>query len=468
VAGSYDYWLVLLSVVVAIMASFVALDLASRVVASTGRARLYWLVGGAVSMGTGIWSMHFIGMLAFHLPIPVSYDIAITLLSLLIAVAASWFALLVASRDTLSNRRLALAGFLMGMAIISMHYVGMEAMRMQPPIRYQPLLFVASIAIAVLASAIALWNAFKLRLETIISAFWKKAGSALAMGSAIYGMHYTAMAAAIFAPDSLCTVRPRQNIDAVVLAGVLGASTLLFLVSTLLVSAYDAYRAAFLGARVDRLSGRLVAIQDAERRRLAAELHDIVGQDLAAANTELAWLRGRLPPGAPPALSGRLANASALVKRSVEALRGVMVQLHPPGLEELGLAGALRWHATAFESRTGIPVTVVADETLPRPSPVIADALLHIYLEALSNVARHARASKVDATLERRGERIVLSVADDGRGFDAVRPVPRDDKSGWGLMIMQERARSAGAEFRVDSAPGTGTRIEVVLSKQIW
>jgi signal transduction histidine kinase len=219
---------------------------------------------------------------------------------------------------------------------------------------------------------------------------------------------------------------------------------------------------------VDRLSGRLVAIQDAERRRLAAELHDIVGQDLAAANTELAWLRGQLPAGAPPALGAKLANVSALVKRSVEAMRGVMVQLHPSGLEEIGLAGALRRHATAFESRTGIPVTVVADETLSRPSPVIADALLRIYLEALSNVARHAGASKVDATLERRGERIVLSVADDGRGFDAARPVPRDDKSGWGLMIMQERARSAGAELRVDSAPGTGTRIEVALSKERW
>jgi NO-binding membrane sensor protein with MHYT domain len=184
--GSYDYWLVLLSVVVAIAASFVALDLAARVSASSQRSnRVYWLAAGALSMGTGIWSMHFIGMLAFRLPVPVSYDVPITLASLLIAITASWFALRVAGRETLSHRRLAAAGLLMGFAIVSMHYVGMEAMRMEPPIRYRPPLVYLSIAIAVAASLIALWCAFKQRAQTIISAFWNRAGSAVVMGIAI-------------------------------------------------------------------------------------------------------------------------------------------------------------------------------------------------------------------------------------------------------------------------------------------
>ena len=252
--GTYDYWLVLLSLVVAIAASFVALDLAARVsVSSQRRTRAYWLTGGALSMGTGIWCMHFIGMLAFRLPVAVSYDIPVTLGSLLIAITASWFALWVASRETLSRRRLLAAGLLMGFAIISMHYVGMEAMRMEPPIRYRPLLAGVSIAIAVAASLIALWCAFKQRAQTIVSAFWNRAGSAVVMGIAIVGMHYTSMAAARFEPNSVCTASSRV-VHPYGLAAALGASTLLFLLATLVVSAYDDYRAAFLQTRVDQAS----------------------------------------------------------------------------------------------------------------------------------------------------------------------------------------------------------------------
>jgi signal transduction histidine kinase len=219
---------------------------------------------------------------------------------------------------------------------------------------------------------------------------------------------------------------------------------------------------------VARLSGRLVAIHDEERRQLAAELHDVIGQDLAAANAELALVMNQIPDVAPPALSKHLADASVLLKRSVEALRSVMVQLHPPGLDELGLRAALGWHGATFESRTGIPVSVNVDETLPRPSQPVSDALLRIYLEALSNVSKHADAPAVRTVLERRGSRIVISIADCGRGFDATRPLKRDAKSGRGLMILQERARSISADLRVESEPGAGTRVELLVPEEKW
>ncbi|HVS25834.1 MAG TPA: diguanylate cyclase [Burkholderiales bacterium] len=239
-AGTYNTWLVILSIVVAVIASYVALDLASRIAASTGsKTARYWLAGGALSMGTGIWSMHFIGMLAFRLPIPMSYDIPITLLSLLIAVIVSGFALFTVSHGTLSMRRLLGAGLLMGIGIASMHYTGMAAMQMKPPIRYDSFLFSLSILIAMAASLAALWIAFQLRSETILSAFWKKAGSALVMGAAISGMHYTGMAAAIIAPNSICTVSP-QDINNVWLAGAIGGFTFMFLTTTLLISVFDA------------------------------------------------------------------------------------------------------------------------------------------------------------------------------------------------------------------------------------
>jgi len=413
-AGSHDYWLVLLSVIVAIIASYVALDLASRVAAPhrSRTGRWLWLAGGAWAMGIGIWSMHFIGMLAFRLPVALCYDVPMTLLSGLPAALASALALFVASRPTLGVPRLLGAGLLMGMGIVTMHYTGMEAMRMQPPIRYEPSLAVLSGVIAVTASIVALWSAFRLRMETIWTAFWNKAGSAVVMGSGICGMHYTAMVAARFAPESACTASP-QNIDPQALAGALGGFTLLFLLATLLISAYDAYRAA----------------------RATAQLGDLPRQ---------------------------------LVGQSVEAARHVITQLRPPGLDQLGLPAALRWHARAFESRTGIRVKVTADETLPRPSPGVEDALLRNYIEALDNVAKHAAARRVEVSLEARGDAVVTSIADQGRGIDATQRLRRDDISGGGLMIMEERARSVGAELRIHSAPGEGTRVEFVISKDNW
>jgi signal transduction histidine kinase len=145
-----------------------------------------------------------------------------------------------------------------------------------------------------------------------------------------------------------------------------------------------------------------------------------------------------------------------------------MAQLRPPGLDELGLPAALRWHAAAFEARTGIAPAVSANETLPRPPPKVEDALLRIYLEALTNIAKHANARRVWVTLEARADKIVMGVADDGGGFDMTRPARRDEKSGWGLMIMYERAISIGAELRVDSTPGSGTRIEILVPKGKW
>lgn len=264
--GTYNGWLVLLSVMVAITSSYVALDMSSRITAAAGRKAWYWLIGGATSMGLGIWSMHFIGMLAFRLSTPLYYDVPITLLSLLIAIAASAFALFTVKRDTLSRRRLVGAGSLIGLGIAAMHYTGMAALQMQPPIRYQPPLVALSLVIAVAAAIGALWSAFRLRLETILSAFWNKAGSALLLGTAIYGMHYTGMMAADFAPGSVSTAAP-QDFDNTWLALAVGAFATLFLFGTLLISAFDAYLAGVATKHADALRAL-----SADLQQRAAEL----------------------------------------------------------------------------------------------------------------------------------------------------------------------------------------------------
>jgi len=357
----------------------------------------------------------------------------------------------------------------------------MAAMRIVPPIRYDLGLVGLSVAIAVAASTFSLWSFYWLQSPDLVSVFWKKVGSALILGSAIYGMHYTGMMAASFAPDTRSVVDVHWALNPWILAVMLGAVSIVFLLGVLLISTYEEVRAGRLELRtaqlrrvavraenqVRDLSGRLVELQDAERRRLASELHDIVGQNLSALTTELAMLRNRSVATGASDLQRDLEDVSELAKQSVEAVRKVMAQLRPPGLDELGLAAALRWHAQAFESRTGIAVRVDIDESVPKPGALLEDALLRIYLEALTNIAKHAEAREVQVTLESRGERVTLAIADDGHGF-AVESYQPGEGERWGLALMQERAAAMGGELQVRSAPVRGTEVVFSISKKLW
>jgi NO-binding membrane sensor protein with MHYT domain len=242
-SGHYDSGLVAFSILVAIIASYTALDLAGCVSASTSSPRKSWtwLIAGAVSMGIGIWSMHFIGMLAFHLPLAVAYDLPISLLSMAIAVIVSAVALLILRRPQLKAINLIFGAVLMGIGISAMHYTGMIAMQMSPSIRYDPLIFSASVLIAMVASLAALWIAFQLRRKRSKLAILAKLGSAAVMGLAIAGMHYTGMAAAHFAPGSICVAAVAGGINNTALAIAVGVGTTVILSLTLIVSALDAH-----------------------------------------------------------------------------------------------------------------------------------------------------------------------------------------------------------------------------------
>ena len=200
--GSYDFRLVALSVFIAIIASYAALDLAGRVTSAHGRVRLLWLSGGAAAMGIGIWSMHYIGMLAFHLAIPVRYDWPTVLLSLLAAVFASGVALFVVSRSEMGLFRAFVGSIFMGGGIAAMHYMGMAAMRLSAMCHYSSWLVTLSVILANVISFVALWLTFHFREDTTAGG-WTKTLSALVMGAAIPVMHYTGMAAVSFTPATL-------------------------------------------------------------------------------------------------------------------------------------------------------------------------------------------------------------------------------------------------------------------------
>ena len=199
--GSHDPILVAFSYIVAVVASFTALDLTGRINTSSGIKRWLWLVFGAAAMGMGIWSMHFVAMLAFTLPVPVAYDLAIVSVSVLPSVVGSFVALFVVGRtDRLGLKELAGGGLLLAAGVTSMHYIGMAAMQIE--ITYDPALFALSVAIAVVASVAALWLSFYFRKNSERGASWKKIASGLIMGAAIAGLHYTGMAAAQFRVES--------------------------------------------------------------------------------------------------------------------------------------------------------------------------------------------------------------------------------------------------------------------------
>jgi diguanylate cyclase (GGDEF)-like protein len=266
--GYYDFKLVALSLVIAIIASYTALELAGRVSQAKGRDSWFWLIGGAVSMGIGIWSMHFVGMLAFHLPIPVAYDAGITMLSMAIAILVSGLGLYVASRPALTGPNVTAGATLMGIGISAMHYTGMYAMRMSPPIEYNPPLFVASVVIAMAASLAALWMSFQLRHRRSRLAILARLGSAVIMGLAITGMHYTGMAAADFASGSVClAVDSTGGMGNATLALIIGIATIGVLAITLALSALDAQFATRTAKLADSL-------QAANEQLRAIALHD--------------------------------------------------------------------------------------------------------------------------------------------------------------------------------------------------
>jgi diguanylate cyclase (GGDEF)-like protein len=236
--GSYNSALVLCSLAVAVLACYTALDMAGRTATARGQAARWWLAGGAFAIGVGIWSMHFVGMLAFSLPISLGYDIGLTVLSLFIGIVSAAFALWMICQDTLPWLRLAGGAVLMGTGVAGMHYTGMAALRMTPAIDYEPTLFVLSILIAIVASGCAMWIAFRLRHVTRHTRLLR-VGAALVMGGAIVGMHYTGMAAAQFPLGSVCGAAGSGGVDSNWLAILIIVVTLAVIAIALVTSVLD-------------------------------------------------------------------------------------------------------------------------------------------------------------------------------------------------------------------------------------
>ncbi len=211
------------------------------------------------------------------------------------------------------------------------------------------------------------------------------------------------------------------------------------------------------------LTAKLQKVQEAERKKIAQELHDRVGQNLTGISINLGIIRSLLLPECLEKVRSRLADCSGLVGNTMGCIRNIMAELHPPGLAEYGLSVALKHHCDQLFRRTGLKVSMKSTETGDLPNREHEIALFRIAQEALTNSIRHSKAREVTVDLEATENRLILCIVDDGVGFDADSQHSLTDGGKFGLITMRERAEAVGGEFRVESAPGKGTKIVVEL-----
>jgi NO-binding membrane sensor protein with MHYT domain/two-component sensor histidine kinase len=311
VTGTHNPYLVALSILVAAFASYTALDLGGHVAVARGLARRVWLVTAAVTMGGGIWSMHFVAMLAFTMPIPMSYDIGLTTLSLLVAIFVTGGGFYVISRKGTSPLRLVFSGIFMGLGIVAMHYTGMAAMRGHAEFIYDRLYVAVSIVIAIGASTAALWLAFR------TTDLGQKLVAAAVMGLAISGMHYTAMRGTIFsAHGPLHEAQGNESLDQTTLALAVAGITFVILAFASIVSLSERKRAeeALRKARADLAHINRVTTMGELTASLAHEVNQPIAAAVTNANACLRWLTSD-----PPNLEEARASALSIVKDGMRA-----------------------------------------------------------------------------------------------------------------------------------------------------
>jgi two-component system sensor histidine kinase UhpB len=216
--------------------------------------------------------------------------------------------------------------------------------------------------------------------------------------------------------------------------------------------------------RLRSVSQRLIAVEETERRNINRELHDRVGANLSALNLNLSVLRSQLPRESLRAVGTRLDDTQRLLEETITHVRDLMADLHPPALDDYGLLAALRTYVESFGARLAVPISVYGNALVPRLPLEAETALFRVAQGALANAVAHAHAKRIEILLAASPDRVALTIADNGAGFDVAEAAKA--RASWGLAIMRERAEAIGAELTVESTPGKGTRVCVEISRE--
>ena len=447
---TYNPFLVVSSFVVAVLASYTALCMTPRMRTSHDRIRVKWLVGAALAQGIGIWGMHFTGLLAFNLPVPIAYDVRLVGLSIAISCVGALMALVLASRPQLESSFLVAGGLAIGVAIAGLHYMLTEAMRLAATVDHQSALVALSIVVACGCGIGGLASARRHRTDDSGRSGWRLAVAGLVLGIALAAHHYTAMAGTSFLPSPPQSIDPSSVvISAPALPGVVVVVTLGILALALLSARHDRRTRE----RVT-LSQRFLGAEESERRRIGQLVDEDLGQLLAELRTNLQRLSSAGVPGA------ATAENIELLDEALERVRALSVELRPAILDQLGLSAAVAWYAKRQAERAGY--RVVIDDTLtPTRLPAeIETASFRIFEQALANIERHAEARTVHIVLRKKADRFELWVTDDGVGFDVAQARARARAGGsLGLLHMAELATLADGQLTVVSSPGRSSTV---------
>lgn len=471
--------LVVLSVVIAIFASYTALDLANSISLTKGKIRWLWLGAGSLAMGVGIWSMHFIGMLAMSVPgIPIAYDVPLLILSIIVAVFASALTLFLVSRNDTSVKTYLAGSLAMGGAIAGMHYIGIWSMRMPAMIQWNYNYVVASIFIAIAASFVALLLSFKLKDDVSIKGFLYRGAGGVLMGFAISGMHYTAMGAMTFLPTEGSPLLAEQLLATNGLAAAVIVGTLVIL------------GIALTGSNIDRALSRRTVLNEALTSAIKSrdEFLSIASHELKTPLTSIKLQTQMI--------------AKSLHKESLdmERLNRMLLQTDQSVnritrlVDDMLDISRLSTGKMTLQRENFLLEDMVRD-VIERLQPLLDEAGCAISLQVLqptsghwdrfrieqvvtnilTNATRYSPGKPIEVVLRYENDQAVISIKDSGKGIDPLdqeRIFDRFERAnaahesramGLGLYIVRQILKMHGGDIRVKSELSKGSEFIVYL-----
>ncbi len=502
----HDTALVVLSYLIAVVASFTALDMTERLRTSAHSARRFWHLGAALVLGGGVWSMHFIGMLAYRAPFTVQYDAGLTIISGVVAVAGVAAGLqALAERTTLP--RILGGGALVGLGVCTMHYMGMSALQGPGEIYYRPLLFALSVLIALGASTVALWLVVTLRTST------QRAIAALVMAAAICGMHFTAMAGTVMVVSPEADIAGRSLVSGSLLAATIVACMALILGIALMCAYLDRRLEARSMAEAERLRAlnedlegvvqsrtvdltTAIAALDEQRRR--AESANRAKSDFLAnmshelrtpLNAVIGFAEVMQMPGGGDVLSPRQTEAVEQIQTAGRHLLALIEEvldfakiesgkvsisieaIDPQDLAQ-GLYGSFK--LAADRAKIGLTIAEVDENIAVRADHL---RLKQVLSNLISNAIKYNRpGGSVRVEMRAAGDRVLLNVIDTGLGIPAHRmgelfePFERLGRegldvegAGLGLALTRRLVEAMDGELRVESRENIGSTFIVDL-----